>query len=287
MIVETFDPKKRIDPFSDSIIASSVSRFYGDLSRDCYVIKMPISAPEVYYVEDINFYLKTTTFLAANPGQQIIGEIDHTQPVDSLCLNICKNTMQGAVESCRGVLAEPKSDLDLPEIVPHAYPLEFTKLGRFLNRFKLPLFYRRIPEGFDKDWFFQQICHLLLAEQVQVSFDMSKLDNLQTATRQELYRRINFMHQFILSEFRNDLSLDDLAKSAYLSKFHALRLYKKMYGCTPYQHIQRLRMEESLRLLKKHSITEVSGLLNFTDRRAFSKAFKKYYGQSPSAYLNQ
>ena len=78
-------------------------------------------------------------------------------------------------------------------------------------------------------------------------------------------------------------SVDDLAKVACLSKYHALRSYQKIKRVTPYQKVLSLRLEESMRLISIwYSIAETAMLTQFSDRRALSRAFKKYFGYTPS-----
>jgi AraC family transcriptional regulator len=110
------------------------------------------------------------------------------------------------------------------------------------------------------------------------------LTDIRKATRIEIIRRLHHMRQIILSTFMEKISLDDLAKAVCISKYHCLRLYKQLYGITPYQEIQNLRLDYSKHLLQNYHIQEVSNLLNYNDRRAFIKSFKKKFGITPSQY---
>ena len=96
-------------------------------------------------------------------------------------------------------------------------------------------------------------------------------------------------HCFPLVEnFTQTIQLDKLARVALLSKFHLLRTYKEVYGITPYKQVLELRLKHSTELMKKDwSFEEIAFRLGFSDRRSFTKAFKKRYGMAPSQYRGE
>jgi AraC-like DNA-binding protein len=63
------------------------------------------------------------------------------------------------------------------------------------------------------------------------------------------------------------------------------KAFKKQYGITIRDYKLRLRMERSRQLLEAgKDIKEISLTLHYTTPRAFSFAFKKHYGLTPTAY---
>ena len=88
-------------------------------------------------------------------------------------------------------------------------------------------------------------------------------------------------HAFIRENYLSNLDLDQVSSIALLSKFHLIRLYKSIYGKTPYQEILQLRLERSKDLLKEgKSYQEIADQLHFTDGKAFAKSFKKRFGMN-------
>lgn len=90
---------------------------------------------------------------------------------------------------------------------------------------------------------------------------------------------------FIETHFRENFSLDDLSKQAFLSKFHLLRAFKKQVGITPSAFQMQLRLNEARKLIfQEKSLTEVALALGFSDQAHFTNTFKKYSGGvSPKA----
>jgi AraC-like DNA-binding protein len=63
------------------------------------------------------------------------------------------------------------------------------------------------------------------------------------------------------------------------------KAFKKKYGITIRDYKLRLRMERSRQLLQAgKDVKEISLALHYTTTRAFSSAFKKHYGLTPTAY---
>lgn len=90
--------------------------------------------------------------------------------------------------------------------------------------------------------------------------------------------------KFMDENYNKDISLDDLAKEANMSKFHFTRQFKKRFGYSPIKYLQKTRIEKAKNILSANStirIDEVSKLTGFTDPLYFSKVFKSIIGQSP------
>jgi AraC family transcriptional regulator len=88
------------------------------------------------------------------------------------------------------------------------------------------------------------------------------------------------------SGFFGEISLDQLAAEACLSKYHFLRLFRKAYGLSPYQYIQHLRLEKARILLTDSviPITDLAGLLGFDNSQSFSRLFYQRMGLYPTQY---
>jgi len=105
----------------------------------------------------------------------------------------------------------------------------------------------------------------------------------------EYIRRINKSIEYISSNIDQAPSLEDVAKSSHFSPFHFHRIFHGIVGETVNDFITRKRMEASAnRIVCKRdlNITEISELGGFSSSANFSKAFKLYFGISPSQLRN-
>jgi AraC-like DNA-binding protein len=102
------------------------------------------------------------------------------------------------------------------------------------------------------------------------------------AAQAQIARAVELIH----SRFQDDLSLDDLARVAAMSRFHFLRCFKAQVGTTPYAYLLQVRLRTAAVLLRSsvQSITEIALACGFTSPSRFSEAFARQYHCSPSAY---
>ena len=83
------------------------------------------------------------------------------------------------------------------------------------------------------------------------------------------------------------LSLDDLARSACVSRFHFARLFRISTGHSPMAYLQLLRIERAKELLREDRvpIADIALLLGFCDQSHFSRAFRRVTGLTARGYL--
>ena len=103
-----------------------------------------------------------------------------------------------------------------------------------------------------------------------------------------IYRRIVKAKLFIDANYDRSINLDQVAGEAYFSKFHFIRLFKKIYGDTPHQYLIRTRIEKAKELLDGPvSIAEACIAVGFESQGSFTALFKQYVGSTPTAYQSQ
>jgi len=91
---------------------------------------------------------------------------------------------------------------------------------------------------------------------------------------------------FMRSRLEGQLTLDELAGVANLSRYHFVSRYRALTGVPPIRHYLQMKMEAACRLLDEpeRSVKAVSAALGYTDALYFSRAFKSVVGLSPRAY---
>ena len=81
------------------------------------------------------------------------------------------------------------------------------------------------------------------------------------------------------------MSLDDFAKTFFQSKFYLERKFKETFGINLIEYRNKKRMEFANCFLKTHSVSDVAELLGYQSIYSFSRAYKQYYGYSPSKHI--
>ncbi|MBE9602283.1 GyrI-like domain-containing protein [Pedobacter sp. MC2016-24] len=101
---------------------------------------------------------------------------------------------------------------------------------------------------------------------------------------------VNKALQFIDQNLDTNLSLETISKVACFSSFHFHRIFKAVTHETLNAYITRKRIEKAASVLMRKpevSITELSVLFGFNGNSSLTRAFKKYYGVSPSEFRKQ
>ena len=82
------------------------------------------------------------------------------------------------------------------------------------------------------------------------------------------------------------MSLDDLARSAMISKFHFLRTFRRVTGVTPGRFLSAVRIDEAKHLLSstRRSVAEISVQVGYGSLGTFTRRFTECVGLSPTAY---
>lgn len=92
--------------------------------------------------------------------------------------------------------------------------------------------------------------------------------------------------EYIEANYEEKISLDTLAKKFAISKRNFIRRFKKATQNTPYEYIQRVKIEVAKKSLESSTlnVSEVMYNVGYNDEKAFRKTFKKYTGLSPLEY---
>jgi len=100
-----------------------------------------------------------------------------------------------------------------------------------------------------------------------------------------LYRRIVQSKIYIDKHFADPLISDHIAGEASFSKFHFIRLFKKIYDLTPHQYLIKVRVDHAKLLLAgDNRIADVCFAVGFESVSSFTGLFKKVTGQTPSSF---
>jgi AraC-like DNA-binding protein len=99
------------------------------------------------------------------------------------------------------------------------------------------------------------------------------------------YIQVRQSKAFMDKYYGEKIELAKMAASAFMSRFHYIRIFGQVYGLTPRHYLRDLRLSKAKELLKKGlSVTQVCFEVGYESVPTFSAAFKKASSYSPAAY---
>ena len=95
--------------------------------------------------------------------------------------------------------------------------------------------------------------------------------------------------EFIETNFKNKITVDQLASMLALSRRNLERRFKKATANTVVEYIQRVKVEAAKQSLEssRENVNEVMYNVGYSDPKAFRTTFKKITGLSPIQYRNR
>lgn len=111
------------------------------------------------------------------------------------------------------------------------------------------------------------------------------LASLSRSQHAELLSRLDSVTDLMLSDPAALLDLDTLAATARLSKYHLVRCFRALHGCTPMAWLARRRAERALRLLAdaRLSLDEVAALSGLGSRQTLFRQLRRHAGAGGQA----
>ncbi|WP_431611148.1 AraC family transcriptional regulator [Chryseobacterium sp. 'Rf worker isolate 10'] len=100
--------------------------------------------------------------------------------------------------------------------------------------------------------------------------------------------RIGFVVDYIKRNLHQKLSIDSIAKLAYVSKSNFFKMFKDELGTSPNDFILQERISKAKELLASQiSIKETAFQTGFSDTNYFSRVFKQLEGVTPKSYQDR
>lgn len=98
--------------------------------------------------------------------------------------------------------------------------------------------------------------------------------------------RVQIILNYIHANYSKNITLDDLATAANVSKSEVLRCFKSIINISPIKYLKNFRLQTAAYMLKNsaYSIQTIYELCGFDSNSYFSKSFKEVYHCSPREY---
>lgn len=236
-------------------------------------------------VDNRQYRIETDTFLIARPGEMYDLEIDNLHQTEIFNIHINRDFFHDIAYNLTTSSAVLLDEHQAPQ---DTAPYLSTQL--YARDAVLETHTRAIAAAGSNKAAFDRaltdlVTHLLIANE-QVRQAIARIPAMTPAVRAELYSRLILAKDLIHSAYDREIDLDELCRQTAMSRFHFLRIFKAVYGITPYQYLVKVRLDKGSLLLRHTQlpVADISLQLGFAYPNSFIKAFRKVYNISPLQY---
>lgn len=253
-----------VDHYGAEICAKNYS--FGPTVRDNYVLHFIVDGKGKFTIDGITTQLKTGDMFILPKGKVAFYQADGEHPWTYLWVGFSGSKAENI--------------LSKTQLLDH-YFCHSTLESKVLDQIvKLTQF---------RDQKLDDVTELqLIAELYKLlAFLMEELPSKSMSDSNILIQNyIKQTKKIIHTQYSKTLKVSQIAKKLNLNRSYLYKIFKEETGYSIKDYLGQIRMEKSADLLTSTTfhISEIANAVGFPDALAFSKAFKKHFGQSPSNY---
>lgn len=133
------------------------------------------------------------------------------------------------------------------------------------------------------------------AEEIVLTLAGDLMKRLQERPAQEILptrlelARVSDAVRYIEARCEEPLTLSVFADQAHMSRYHFLRVFRRVTGTTPHQFLMRTRLRQAALKLRQttESVTAIAFGTGFGDLSAFNRSFRRAFGCAPNAFRSR
>ncbi len=127
--------------------------------------------------------------------------------------------------------------------------------------------------------------HISVTTEAELLSSSSFVDTIQN----DLDNRINQIYKYAMTNFRTQLSIDEIAEEISMTPTSFCRFFKKRTNKSFIQYVNEIRVGYACKLLyeRKLSISQIAFECGFDNLSHFNKQFRKIKNVNPSQFISQ
>ncbi len=195
-------------------------------------------------------------------------EVIETTPSQGIFIPKGANYINNCLEDAQSI------QINLDTVTPCAKPLKLRTPDKKTAMLAYENIRRHALTGSPQERFY------ILGELYSLAHHLFKEES-RRSPRQQLAETA---YRYLQSELaRPELQVEDAAKHCGISPVYLRRIFAEVYGKSPFAALTELRMAKArVMLLEKRPVKEVAFAVGYSDIYQFSRAYKRYFGFSPT-----
>ena len=270
------------DETGNAIWYSAVREWQGSIHFKGVAAKYVISGVEQYEVNGRGIIVHDNQYVLGNDFSRADVNIRSQREVHGICVDLSEALVREVAEA-KGVSSDFINYLCQEQLLVNRYNDRNNSLGSILKAMA-PAIHTMDSTDFGPESFFA-MAEAVVADQSAIFEMHGKLQFKRQLTKQDVIRSLIEAKEFIDMQHHRTLNIDQMASKAGISRYHFSRLFKDVFGYSPYSYYNHKRLMAACEMLKyEGNISDVSAQLGFSDLPSFSKAFTKRFGMGPTEY---
>lgn len=138
-----------------------------------------------------------------------------------------------------------------------------------------------------EDFYDMMVKNMLMTTLVLVRRNYAPwFETVNSSHKAPLVEQLSAVMQYIDDHLFADLSLEELAAEAHMSRSHFSALFKQLNGLSPWDYIVSRRISHAANLLRTTSlpVTQIATDCGFNTTANFNYAFRRQTGKTPTQY---
>jgi AraC family transcriptional regulator len=263
--------------------------FYNNEQSD-FSIRMVTSGIEEYRLDHKTINVFPGYFLVLNDGTNYQRKIYTDRPSNTFSVQFSKNFL---ADYNRSLSCNDEELMDVPFDGTEKTPVFYETLYPLKNDLMFNLLH--LKNHFDKkvnnelllnEYLYHSLLLFYQVHYKEVLIGSRRLNFVKPCTRRELFKRLNNVKDYMISNCDQVISIEDLTNVACLSECHLYKLFKELYQCSPHQYLVKIRLNRAKALLgdTNYPVNEIIGMVGFESASSFIRLFKKNFALTPQSY---
>lgn len=249
-----------------SVIDSKIRTNHQVLGNQCCEIYFIINGQCDYVSNEYNDTLKKNDLLFVNGRNSIASIYATTQKLKYVALGI------------GGILV---SESEYEESTEHIH--------RQLNfrDSKVHMFFNELIEESENQEFNYLVVSKYMVKSILSHIERCEIAHFYPISDFKQHNELIKVKEYIDSNYRSDILLQDLAEMAFMSKYYLVHRFTSLFGVSPINYVLEKRVDGAKKMLNmypKKKLSEVAKESGFRSQSYFNQVFKRRVGITPTNY---
>lgn len=232
-----------------------------------------------YVIEGVTYFLRPWDILLVQHDMIHRPIIDSSEPYERIVLWLNRDWISAHST------ADAPLDACFDTVRTRGFHLLRTHSDQRLQYMQL---FRQLEEAITSSEFGATHLSELLCQQIMIAINRDVLHSRTAQEEQDSYKidpKIEEIRRYIAAHLAEDLSVDTLAKTFFLSRYYLMHRFKDITGYTLHQYISQKRLLQAGELIRSGiPVMKAAEMAGYSEYSTFLRAFQNTFHMSPKEF---